>query len=192
VRIIKNLIIVVIALLSISSGLAKVMQVPQEMEFLQSVGLSRILIIVFGLVLIAGGVLLAPKKTRTLGAVIVASAFVVSTVLIFMGGNSAFGLFSILPIALAGVVIYEAVRFKNNTSLNVDNRVKLPARADFPEGSVFYIKEFDIPLVFIPNVGWVNWYGGRPSEYDPSSLKVDNNWLAESFEEWVALVAESS
>jgi hypothetical protein len=115
VKIVNILIIAVIALLSIAAGLAKIMQVPQEMEFLQSVGLSKILIVVFGLVQVAGGVFLAPKKTRMFGAVLVASAFVVSTVLIFVGGNLAFGLFSILPIALAGVVIYQTARITHNT-----------------------------------------------------------------------------
>ena len=56
---------------------------------------------------------------------------------------------------------------------------------------MFYIKEFDVPLVHGPNGGWENWFGGRPRVYDPSALKVDNNWLAESFEEWAAVVATS-
>ena len=115
-KIIYILIVVIIALLSISAGLAKVMQAPQEMEFLQSVGLSKIVIFIFGLVQIAGGVLLTPKKTRMFGAVLASSAFVVSTVLIFVGGNLAFGMFSILPIALAGTVIYQTARVTHNKS----------------------------------------------------------------------------
>ncbi|MBE9548295.1 MAG: hypothetical protein IMF09_02725 [Proteobacteria bacterium] len=113
-KIINILIIAVIALLSISAGLAKVIQAPQEMEFLQSVGLSKILIIAFGIIQIAGGVLLATKKTRMFGAVLAATAFVVSTVLIFIQGNLAFGMFSILPIALAGVVIYQTAKITRN------------------------------------------------------------------------------
>lgn len=112
--------IAAIALLSIAAGLTKVMLAPQEMEFLQSVGLSKLLIIVFGLIQIAGGVLLAPKNTRMFGAVLAASAFVVSTILIFVGGDLAFGMFSILPIALASVVIYQTARITHNKSLNTD------------------------------------------------------------------------
>jgi len=115
-KIVKFLIIVVVALLSIAAGAAKVMQTPQEMEFLQGVGLSETLIMVFGLVQIAGGVLLVPQKTRLSGAVLAAMAFVVSTVLIFIGGNLAFGLFSILPIVLAGVLIYQCARITHNKS----------------------------------------------------------------------------
>ena len=105
-KIVNILIVAIIALLSIAAGLAKVMQTPQEMEFLQGLGLSSVLIVVFGLVQILGGVLLVPRKTRLPGAVLATSAFVVSTVLILVGGNLTFGLVSIIPIALACIIIY--------------------------------------------------------------------------------------
>ena len=109
-KIVNILIIAIIALLSIAAGLAKVMQTQQELEFLQGVGLSSALIVAFGLVQISGGILLVPRKTRMIGAVLATSALIVSTVLIFIGGNLAFGLVSILPIALACVIIYQSVR----------------------------------------------------------------------------------
>jgi hypothetical protein len=118
VKIINLLIVVIIALLSIAAGLAKVMQTQQEMEFLQGLGLNSFLIVGFGLVQIIGGVLLVPKKTRMPGAILVALALVVSTALIFIGGNFAFGLFSVIPIALAGVIIYQTARITHNKSLN--------------------------------------------------------------------------
>ena len=107
-KIVSYLIIAIVTLLSIAAGLAKVMQTPQEMAFLQGAGLSPGLIVVFGLVQILGGLLLALPKTRKVGAVIAAAAFVVSAALIFMGGNLAFGLISIVPIALAGIVFYHS------------------------------------------------------------------------------------
>ena len=119
-KIVNFLIIAIIALLSIAAGLAKVMQTPQELEFLQGFGLSSALIVAFGLVQILGGVLLVLKKTRMLGAVLAASALVVSTVLILIGGNLAFGLVSILPIALACVIIYQSARITHDRSLNTD------------------------------------------------------------------------
>ncbi len=119
-KIVNILIIAIIALLSIAAGLAKVMQTQQEMEFLQGVGLSSVLIVAFGLVQISGGVLLVPRKTRMLGAVLAASALFVSTVLIFVGGNLLFGLVSILPIALACTIIYQSARFTDNKSFNTD------------------------------------------------------------------------
>lgn len=112
-KFINILIITVIALLSIAAGLAKVMQSPQEVEFLQSLGLSTLLIIFFGLVQITGGVLIAPKMTRLPGAVLVTSGFVLSAVLIFIGGNVSFGLISVIPSALAGMIIYQTLNRKD-------------------------------------------------------------------------------
>jgi hypothetical protein len=63
---------------------------------------------------IVGGILLAVRKTRILGAALVMSAFLVSTVLIFMSGNSKFGLISLVPVALTGVIIYQALSNKHN------------------------------------------------------------------------------
>ena len=120
-KIINFLVITIVMLLSIAAGLAKVMQMPQELEFLQGLGLSPVLIIVFGLVQIAGGILLVPQKTRMVGAVLATSALVLSTVLIFVGGNLVFGLFSTIPIALAGVIIYQSARTTHNKSLMQDS-----------------------------------------------------------------------
>lgn len=106
-KIVRLLLIVIVALLSIAAGAAKVIQAPQEMEFLQGFGLSTLSIIVFGLVQILAGVLLAPQKTRISGATLAIIAFAVSTILIFKGGNFAFALFSILPIVLSIIVVYQ-------------------------------------------------------------------------------------
>lgn len=70
-------------------------------------------------------------------------------------------------------------------------RSHLPKRSDFPREAEFAIKEFDVPLVRIPDSGWFNWFGGTPRPYDASSLRVDNNWPATSFEEWIEIVAAS-
>jgi len=78
----------------------------------------------------------------------------------------------------------DAVRAMNDGS-------RLPQSSDFPSGTEFVIKEFDVPLVCVPGRGWFNWFGGTPRPYDPKSLRVDNNWPAESFEEWVGVVEAS-
>lgn len=68
---------------------------------------------------------------------------------------------------------------------------KLPKESAFPPGAEFIIKEFDVPLVRLPDGGWFNWFGGMPQPYNPNSLRVDNSWPATSFEEWVGIVAAS-
>ncbi len=74
---------------------------------------------------------------------------------------------------------------------NMIFKKKLPKKSDFPEGTEFYIKEFNVPLVLTPSNEWFNWFGCIPREYDVKNLEPGNNWLAESFEEWVRIVDES-
>jgi hypothetical protein len=73
----------------------------------------------------------------------------------------------------------------------MSNNSKLPKRTDFPPGTKFIIKEFNLPLVWIPKQGWFSWFGGSQRLYDTRFLRVDNNWLAESFEEWLEVVEDS-
>jgi hypothetical protein len=73
----------------------------------------------------------------------------------------------------------------------MSDKSQLPKRSDFPHGAEFVIKEFDVPLVRNPDGDWFNWFGGAAQPYNASSLRVDNNWPATSFEEWVAIVAAS-
>jgi hypothetical protein len=68
---------------------------------------------------------------------------------------------------------------------------RLPKASDFPPGTGFVIKEFNVPLTLVPGKGWFNWFGGVPRAYDPSSLKPGNNWDADSFEQWVGIVEAS-
>ena len=71
----------------------------------------------------------------------------------------------------------------------MSDKSKLPKRSELPPGAEFVIKEFDVPLVWIPDAGWFNWFGGEPKPYNASSLRVDNNWPETTFEEWVEIVA---
>lgn len=73
----------------------------------------------------------------------------------------------------------------------MNNNSRIPKSSDFPAGTKFVIKEFDVPLVQLPSQGWFNWYGGTPRPYDASSLRVDNNWIAGSFEEWAEVLKAS-
>src|SRR5687768_5246030 len=67
---------------------------------------------------------------------------------------------------------------------------RLPTESDFPPGTDFMIKECDVPLAFVPLKGRFNWWGGHPRPYE-GELRVDNNWRAESFAEWIAVIAQS-
>ncbi|CAA2108503.1 hypothetical protein [Variovorax paradoxus] len=70
----------------------------------------------------------------------------------------------------------------------------IPHRTDFPEGTEFVIKEFDVPLVRMPHGErwtWFNWFGGAPRPYSVEHLKPGNNWPAATFEAWAAVVKAS-
>jgi hypothetical protein len=75
-------------------------------------------------------------------------------------------------------------------------RNKLPKEKDFPSGTEFYIFEWDVPLSKEPNtdgksVSYFNWYGGKKRPYPMESLKIDNNWPADSYEQWLKLIEQS-
>ena len=111
-KIINNLLIIIIALLSITAGVAKVMLAPQELQFLQNFGLNHTLIIIFGVIQILGGALLSHKRVRLYGAIIVAVGLLISTVMIFVSGNITFGMVSLIPVVLTAVIIKQSVKLR--------------------------------------------------------------------------------
>ena len=106
-----NLLIVIIALLSLAAGIAKVTHSPQEVQFLQSFTFNNFTITLYGViqilaaVILSGGALFTHKTTTLVGATIVALGFMLSSVLIFVSGSWTFGLVSLLPVALTGLLI---------------------------------------------------------------------------------------
>ena len=45
-------------------------------------------------------------------------------------------------------------------------KMSLPKKEDFPKGTKFYIKEFNVPLAQVPDgklCKWFNWFGGKPN-----------------------------
>ena len=106
--------LVLLVLLSVTSGITKVIQMPEELKFFRDVGFSSTILVMFGVAQLVGGVLLISPKMRKLGAIIVGVTFGISTILIFKSGNAAFGLFSILPILMC------AFAFMSNEALSKD------------------------------------------------------------------------
>jgi hypothetical protein len=106
-----NLVIIIIALLSLAAGIAKVTHSPQEVHFLQSFGFNDLTITLYGVVqvlasiVLSVGAIFSNKRAKLAGAILVAMAFLLSSILIFVSGNWAFGLLSLLPVALTGQII---------------------------------------------------------------------------------------
>jgi len=107
----KYAIIILITLLSLAAGGAKVMQMPQELEFLSAIGLTPTTVLILGVIQVLGGVLISIPRTRLIGAVIAGLAFLVSVVALLMHGNVGMGLFSLLPVVATGFIAFWS---KNN------------------------------------------------------------------------------
>lgn len=95
-------ILAVVVLLGAGAGIAKVMRAPAEVAFLSGIGLNEISIVAFGVLQLAGAALLIVPKSRAVGAIVAGLGFGLSTVAIFAAGNLGFGLFSVIPVLLAG------------------------------------------------------------------------------------------
>lgn len=105
-KVLRIIVLVIVTLLSLAAGLAKVMQVPQEAAFFEGLGVNLGVMIGLGAAQIIGGLFVVFPKTRNIGAIITAIAFLISAIMIFMNGQIGFALFSLLPAALAGSVLF--------------------------------------------------------------------------------------
>ncbi|NND60890.1 MAG: hypothetical protein HKN49_11545 [Gammaproteobacteria bacterium] len=99
----------VLALLSIAAGAPKILQMEQELQFLNAIGLTGIGVSILGVVQVLGGVMLVPARTRLAGALAAGLALLVSAVAIFATGNAVFGAISLIPllVLLAMVVLHQ-------------------------------------------------------------------------------------
>ncbi len=105
-RILSLVLIIVLGLLSIAAGLPKILQMPQELGFLESIGLSAIFVSILGVIQLAGGIFLLWPRFRIAGALLAGFAFAVSSIAIFVNGDAKFGLVSLVPLLVLVIVIY--------------------------------------------------------------------------------------
>ena len=91
---------IVLVLLSLAAGVAKLMQTPAETEFFASAGLSSIWLYPLGAVQVLGAGLAVLRGPGQTGLTLIAAGFAISSAVIFMTGNTTFGLISLIPVAL--------------------------------------------------------------------------------------------
>ena len=101
-----------IAALSIAAGIAKVLLVPDEVQFLGGFGFSEVSIITYGSIQTLGGILFVVPASSIVGAIIVILAFSLGTVLLLLSGSLTFSLVSMLPIILTIFVMFRKLRSK--------------------------------------------------------------------------------
>jgi len=106
-KIAVTIVAVLIGLLSLAAGGAKIALVPQEVVFLSQFGFVKGHTVSFGVVQVVGGLLMLIPKTRLFGALIAAAGFALSVALLMAAGNMAFAGVSLVPVLLAGFVAYQ-------------------------------------------------------------------------------------
>ena len=106
-NLLKKINLVLLVLLGGAAGFAKVTQAPPEVAFFAGLGLGAMVVVVFGVLQIAGALSLIFTKTRFIGAILLDVTFGLSVVMILMTGQIGFALVSVVPVLMASWVIYD-------------------------------------------------------------------------------------
>ena len=109
-KILHWLFVVLIALMAITAGLAKVFQIPDEVQFLNLFGFTTLLIVSYGVIQTIGGVLILVPRTLKIGAFVTALAFILSSVLILLSGDLIFSLVSLIPVMLTYFIVWSSIK----------------------------------------------------------------------------------
>ena len=120
-KIAVTILAVLIGVLSIAAGAAKIALVPEEAEFLGQFGFTNALTIAFGVVQALGALLLFIPGTRFYGSLIAAAGFALSVFLILASGNATFAGVSLVPVILAGFVAYRSYLGRPSTDGSGNN-----------------------------------------------------------------------
>ena len=111
----KTLIWILLALLGVAAGVAKMLQSPQEMAFFHDqLGFNAEAIMAFGLLQFVAGVMLVFEKTRLVGAALLGVTLLLSSIAIFMAGQISFGVISLLPVLMADLVVWFEIKAKKS------------------------------------------------------------------------------
>ncbi len=105
---VSTIILVVLIFLAVSSGFTKVALMPQDVAFFGKYGFSNPILIAYGLVQITGGVLMVFRRTRFVGAAIVAITFLISLAVLLMEGNLPVSIATIVATLLLGVILKQS------------------------------------------------------------------------------------
>lgn len=107
-QILRISLITILILMSLVAGVAKVLHLPQELEFLGHLGMGERAVMVVGVIQVLGGLLLIHPRTRRIGALLAVVALAVSALALFVSGNTSVGLITLFPIAIGISLVMEA------------------------------------------------------------------------------------
>lgn len=106
--------LIVLVVLAVSSGVTKIILMPQDVEFFGKYGFTNPILIVYGAAQLVGGVMMIIRKTRFVGAVVVALTFLISAVVLILEGNIPFTLFTLVALLMLGVVMKQSAKNELN------------------------------------------------------------------------------
>jgi len=102
---VRTIILMLLTFLAVSSGIAKIVLMEQDVAFFGKFGFSNSILIAFGVIQLIGGALLPFAKTRFTWAAIVEVTFLVSLVLLLLDGNIPVSVVTAVAMLLLGFVI---------------------------------------------------------------------------------------
>ena len=108
-RIFYTIILIILVFLATSSGLTKIILMPQDVAFFAQYGFTNPILIAYGAIQLLGGVLLTLSKTRIIGAVLVATTFLISAVILIMAGNMPMAAITLIFVILLGLIMKQSL-----------------------------------------------------------------------------------
>ncbi len=105
-----KVILTILVFLAISSGVTKILLMPQDVEFFGNYGFTNPMLIAYGVAQLIGGILLIIQNTRIYGAVIVAITFLISAVVLILAGNILFTIITFVAIIMLGMIIRQCFK----------------------------------------------------------------------------------
>ncbi len=106
-RIFLKVIWVLTILLSIATGLFKLLEQEADVVLFEKIGFTPFMTMLFGGLQLVGGVLLIFKQSRVIGAFIMILTFSIASIAVFANKMYPFGIVSLIFIAMAYSVLYK-------------------------------------------------------------------------------------
>lgn len=103
-RILQIVALLLLVLMSVPAGAAKLFHMPQEVAFFSKAGLAAYWLFPLGTIQIAGGLLALLKRYRQHGLMLMATGFLTSAIIILLVGQLSFAVFSLLPVLLSAAL----------------------------------------------------------------------------------------
>ncbi|AKQ41301.2 hypothetical protein CP97_03475 [Aurantiacibacter atlanticus] len=93
--------LVLLALLSLAAGFAKLTHAPDEIAFYSGLGINLNWLLPFGILQAGGALICMIPRIRKAGLLMIAAGFALSSLFIFASGYPVFGIVSLLPLAVS-------------------------------------------------------------------------------------------